>query len=254
MSARLLLRPFLIALGALALLPVANTAIAACRAPQACIDCHNSPTLANPPRPAIPPSAAVLTAMAPATCELGDFSRGRNMSVPRFIHRTAKIPDGRVLLTGGQIQNAPSSIVTNSIDIFNPADNTVSPGAPMTVARWSHAAVTLLDGRVLVTGGRTASTSPPGVVLATAEIYDPVANTWTETAGPMNNARRSHAMTVLPEYMRVLQEWRPTVFSGLILAMLLFRPDGLLPLRLTTVRRRGFWPKGAKGLGDATVK
>lgn len=59
------------------------------------------------------------------------------------------------------------------------------------------------------------------------------------------------AMTVLPEYMRVLQEWRPTVFSALILAMLLFRPDGLLPVRLTTVRRRGVPTRGAESFGEA---
>jgi len=181
------------AAGVLLLLPLADVASAACRAPQACIDCHTAPT------PDIPPSQAVLEAMAPETCALGDFSRGLNMTVPRFIHRTAKLADGRVLLTGGQIQNAPTSIVTNSVDIFNPADNTVSPAGPMTVQRWSHAAITLADGRVLVTGGRTASTAPPGVVLATAEIYDPVTNAWTETAGPMNSARRSHAMSLLPD-------------------------------------------------------
>jgi len=181
------------ALGALALLPVANTAIAACQAPQACIACHTAPATD------IPPDQATLEAMAPATCEVGDFSRGRNMTSPRFIHRTAKLHDGRVLLTGGQIQNSPSSIVTNSVEVFNPADNAVSPAHPMTVARWSHAAITLHDGRVLVTGGRTASAAPPGVVLATAEIYDPLTDTWTETAGAMNNARRSHAMSVLPD-------------------------------------------------------
>ena len=69
----------------------------------------------------------------------------------------------------------------------------------MTVQRWSHAATTLADGRVLVTGGRTGSTAATGVVLATAEVYDPATNAWTETAGPMNVARRSHASTLLPD-------------------------------------------------------
>lgn len=193
MSARAVFRPFILAAGALLVLQLSENAAAECRAPQACIDCHTAPAVD------IPPAVSVLQAMAPASCELGDFSRGLNMTSPRFIHRTAKLLDGRVLLTGGQIQNAPTSIVTNSVDIFNPVDNTITPAAPMTVARWSHAAITLADGRVLVTGGRTASTAPPGVVLATAEIYDPVTNTWTETASPMNSVRRSHAMSLLPD-------------------------------------------------------
>ncbi|WP_076858357.1 branched-chain amino acid ABC transporter permease [Bradyrhizobium mercantei] len=41
-------------------------------------------------------------------------------------------------------------------------------------------------------------------------------------------------MTLLPEYFRVLAEWRPTVFGLAILAMLLFRPLGLLAFRLVT--------------------
>lgn len=45
-------------------------------------------------------------------------------------------------------------------------------------------------------------------------------------------------MTLLPEYIRVLQQWRPTVFGLAIIALLLFRPQGLLPLRLATARAR----------------
>lgn len=41
-------------------------------------------------------------------------------------------------------------------------------------------------------------------------------------------------MTLLPEYFRVLADWRPTVFGLAILAMLLFRPLGLLAFRLVT--------------------
>lgn len=43
-------------------------------------------------------------------------------------------------------------------------------------------------------------------------------------------------MTLLPEYFRVLAEWRPTVFGLAVLTMLLFRPDGLLSFRFPTTR------------------
>lgn len=56
-------------------------------------------------------------------------------------------------------------------------------------------------------------------------------------------------MTVLPEYMRVLQEWRPTVFSAVILGILLFRPDGLLAMRFATAHWRARRSKSAKALG-----
>lgn len=50
-------------------------------------------------------------------------------------------------------------------------------------------------------------------------------------------------MTLLPEYFRVLAEWRPTVFGLAILLMLLFKPQGLLSFRTLTCRWRP--PAGA---------
>lgn len=46
-------------------------------------------------------------------------------------------------------------------------------------------------------------------------------------------------MTLLPEYFRVLADWRPTVFGLAVLIMLLFRPDGLLSFRFRTARVSG---------------
>lgn len=55
-------------------------------------------------------------------------------------------------------------------------------------------------------------------------------------------------MTLLPEYFRVLAEWRPTVFGLAILLMLLFRPQGLLSFRTLSSR----W-KPAKGATTVTT-
>lgn len=179
-----------LALTVLIMLP-AQRALADCRAPQACLECHA--VVGYPP-------PNVIEALAEGSCEVGDFSRGQDMSLARFIHRASELLDGRVLLTGGA-----DAIwhITNTVDIFDPSDNSIVPAAVMSVKRWSHVAVTLLDGRVLVAGGRTGVSGavPPthpfyGVVLATAEIYDPVTNTWSET-GSMNVARRSHTGTRL---------------------------------------------------------
>jgi branched-chain amino acid transport system permease protein len=60
--------------------------------------------------------------------------------------------------------------------------------------------------------------------------------------GGVNNifgpALGAAAMTIIPEYFRVLADWRPTVFGVVILVMLLFRPDGLLSFRMLTARGR----------------
>jgi len=64
----------------------------------------------------------------------------------------------------------------------------------MNTARHNQIALALPNGKVLVTGGATdpASTVP----LASAELYDPVAGTFT-TINPMNAARVDHTMTLL---------------------------------------------------------
>ena len=42
-------------------------------------------------------------------------------------------------------------------------------------------------------------------------------------------------MTLLPELVRGVAQWRPTVFGLTIIALLLLRPDGLLAFRIPTV-------------------
>jgi branched-chain amino acid transport system permease protein len=51
-------------------------------------------------------------------------------------------------------------------------------------------------------------------------------------------------MTLLPEYFRVLADWRPSVFGLAILLMLVFKPQGLLSFRTLTSRL-----KNRKGTG-----
>jgi hypothetical protein len=65
----------------------------------------------------------------------------------------------------------------------------------MTTPRALHAAVALHDGRVLICGG--TSDANVGGVLDSAEIYDPIAGTFTPI-GTMTAARQGHTATVLP--------------------------------------------------------
>ena len=43
-------------------------------------------------------------------------------------------------------------------------------------------------------------------------------------------------MTLVPEMIRGIAEWRPTVFGLMIIVLLLLRPDGLLAMRIATLR------------------
>lgn len=70
-----------------------------------------------------------------------------------------------------------------------------------------------------------------------------VNNMW----GPLVGAA---VMTLLPEYFRVLAEWRPTVFGLAILLMLLFRPQGLLSFRTLSSRWKSVNPGTTTSTND----
>jgi branched-chain amino acid transport system permease protein len=62
-------------------------------------------------------------------------------------------------------------------------------------------------------------------------------------------------MTLLPEYIRFLDEWRITVFGTLIVILLLFRPEGLLSFRSVTARiRNHHLSKSMKTAGEEDVR
>jgi hypothetical protein len=67
--------------------------------------------------------------------------------------------------------------------------------ASMTTARRNHIVLALPNGKILLTGG-AANGNGTGV-LTSAELYDPVAHTFSTTS-PMNVARADHTLTLLP--------------------------------------------------------
>jgi hypothetical protein len=135
-----------------------------------------------------------------------------NMAIPRGGHTATLLSkgtgrEGRVLLCGGQttVANgvpvvASSASVTNTCELFNPADDTVSniDAADMVSPRVGHAATLLGSGRVFVTGGVRAGAqgSPQWVHEPNNEIFDPVANTWTPVSALLQG-RIDHTATVL---------------------------------------------------------
>ena len=67
----------------------------------------------------------------------------------------------------------------------------VSTGS-MRDGRYYHTATVLSNGKVLVAGGSTYSAS-----LASADVYDPAAGTWS-SAGNMTMPRDQHTAVLLP--------------------------------------------------------
>ena len=104
-----------------------------------------------------------------------------------------RLHDGRVLVSGGVAPGA-SGPNLSVCEVYDPATSTwTSVEAINAVA--SHFGHTLLpDGRVLRTGGFTASFTP----LATTELLSPATGQWTPTVA-MNTARYGHTAVLLAD-------------------------------------------------------
>ena len=92
----------------------------------------------------------------------------------------ALLPDGQVLVSGGGA-GSPGTTAFPRSDAYryNAASNTWTRVPDMGVPRVAASALTLNDGRVLVSGGY-----PQNSQWGSAEIYDPATNAWSPT-GPL---------------------------------------------------------------------
>jgi uncharacterized protein (TIGR03437 family) len=144
-------------------------------------------------------SPGVLTASA----ELYDPTTGKwsftgSLATARQFHTSAPLPGGKVLVAGGLGMDGQGSFLTlSSAEVYDPATGQWSPAGNMSVPRWSHSMTALSDGRVLVAGG-FGSTSPSAQNLQSAELYDPVAGTWTPATN-LVAARANHRAVLLPD-------------------------------------------------------
>ena len=93
-----------------------------------------------------------------------------NMTTDRYYHTATLLPDGTVLIAGGDGIDFSTTSYT-SAEIYDPATGAFSRTGDMNYAHTGHTATLLLDGSVLVTGGSTGYpfyTNP-----TSAEVYIP---------------------------------------------------------------------------------
>lgn len=121
----------------------------------------------------------------PAT---GTWTQTGSLAQAREQHTATLLPDGRVLVAGGE---APGGVALASAELYDPATGTWSPTGSMSQARDACAVVPLADGRVLAVGGFDGTHA-----LATAELYDPATGTWS-TTGSLRQARDFHTATLM---------------------------------------------------------
>ena len=114
-----------------------------------------------------------------------------SLAAARAVHAAVVLPDGKVLVTGGD------SVATRylpSAELYDPTTGTWSLTPPMAEGHAYHPALLLPDGKVLVAGG----TGKSGNSSRKSELYDPATGTWSPT-GDMTRIRTAYAAVVLPD-------------------------------------------------------
>jgi len=129
----------------------------------------------------------------------GAFTATGSMTTSRYLPTATLLADGRVLIAGGDMIDAPPFVTQSSAELYDPRSGMfMATGNMMTPRSGGHTATLLPDGRVLITGGGVSSEydvfGDPSFV--SAELYDPDTGTFSAT-GRMTTARDGSTATLL---------------------------------------------------------
>jgi hypothetical protein len=95
------------------------------------------------------------------------FTATGNMTEPRANHTATLLPNGMVLIAGGENVSSGAADYLASAEVYDPSTGTFTATGSMILPRESFTATLLLNGKVLVAGGVDAAG-----VLASAELYE----------------------------------------------------------------------------------
>lgn len=140
-------------------------------------------------------SAEVFDALAAPVQRFAALSA--RLPVPLGMHAAVRLPDGKVLITGGVKTGALPSPALNTAYLFDPVTRlfTALP-AKLRTTRNNHTATLLANGLVLIAGGQVDSNNGDG--NDSAELYDPATQTFTLLANRMVSPRGGHVAVLLP--------------------------------------------------------
>ena len=128
-------------------------------------------------------SAEIYDPSAKLSTSTGSLAKAR--SAPAVL-----LTSGKVLIAGGFTCDSQATCSSlKSAEIYDPASGAFAGASNMALARDGHTMTLLADGKVLIAGGETCTTATSCTALSSAEIYDPVAGTFTAAANGMSAAR-----------------------------------------------------------------
>jgi hypothetical protein len=140
----------------------------------------------------------------------GTFSGTGSLSQARKNHTATLLGNALVLIAGGQGLNGDPA----TAELYDSATNSFSTTGDLNTSRDMHTATLLNDGTVLIAGGETYQTNVGWVPTASAEVYNPMAGTFTVT-GSMNTASIGQTATLLNTGKVLIAGGNPTyAFSG----------------------------------------
>lgn len=113
------------------------------------------------------------------------------MPFARGDHRAVELPDGRILIVGGEDDG---NAFPDSLHVFDPKTESFSPFGNLSSGRVNFVAVALGDGNVLVAGGAKALTGAPS-----SEIINGKTGSVTPTPNFSSRVRSNAAATALSD-------------------------------------------------------
>jgi uncharacterized protein YecT (DUF1311 family) len=89
-------------------------------------------------------------------------------------HTATLLPNGKVLVVGGEHWSEKRQIlqVNDAAELYDPSTGQFSPGGKLNEPRYTHSAILLKNGKVLIAGGGATSGS-------SLELYDPSTRTFS---------------------------------------------------------------------------
>lgn len=137
-------------------------------------------------------AAALVVAMnAFAFAASGTWTGTASVHTPRDGHTATLLPNGNVVIAGGENNNQAVS----SSEVYSPTFGSWVASGNLNVARSNASAALLPSGAILIAGGCVSNCL--GGTTRSAELYNSLGGTWTST-GAMAIARTYFSMVRLP--------------------------------------------------------